>query len=166
MKPMDRKIFPASLALALALFAHAASPPAQNALFEERFESGTPSATLEGDASIIDFGRLEDETSGKCARLNAATDINHDGRHDGRVAFTVHGLAGSEGQWFRFSFRGLPAKDFTIEPGGELAMRIRFLGSDGHKSYDGLVKDLLPSIEADRKTLEKNGNGFRFGSAV
>jgi len=135
-------------------------------LLQETFEQPTSTAVLSGDTRILDFAMLEDENSRHVAQLNAATDWNKDGQHSGAVSLTYSGLKGSEGKWFRFEFRGLPARNFKINPGGELAIRIKFLGSDKKMSFDGLVKDLYPAIEADRRDINANGNGFKDGSSV
>lgn len=133
-------------------------------LFEEKFDAPAAATSFDGDARPIDFGRLESETTGQCAQLDSAKDINGDGQHAGAVKFGVTGLQGSEGKWFRFSFRGLPGKDFQVKDDGDLEMRVRFFS--GTKPLDGVVKELYPSIKADRRDIEKNGDLAKYGSSA
>lgn len=138
--------------------------PSSGLLFEERFETPATATTFQGDAKLIDFGKLEYETSGKCAQLDSAADLDKDGQHAGAVKFSVSGLKGSEGKWFRFSFRGLPGKDFKVKEDDDLEMRVRFFS--GAKPLDGVVKQLYPSIQGDRRDIEKNGDLAKYGSSV
>ncbi len=133
-------------------------------LLDEQFEGAPP--TLEGDAVVLDFGQLERESTGRCVQLDSAKDINHDGRRAGTVKFVVHGLEGSGGKWFRFSFHGLPAKDFRVKDARDLAMQVKFFGQNGAEPLDGVIKEIYAGIEDDRRAIEANGNGFKFGSAV
>ncbi|MEO6846783.1 MAG: hypothetical protein ABI254_05965, partial [Chthoniobacterales bacterium] len=131
-------------------------------LLEERFEKSPSSVyQLEGDATIYDF-TADGDTAGKCVRLDAVNDSNRDGAHAGEVKLTVHGIQGA--QWLRFSFYGLPGKDFRVREEGDLSMRVKFYAKGA--VLDGVVKDIYGSVQRDRQDIEVNGDGFHFGSVA
>jgi hypothetical protein len=83
----------------------------------------------------------------------------------GAVSQDVTGFVGGAGKWFRFTFRGLPEKNFSVKEGG-LFMRVAFFGKKGGNPLDGVTRKLDGLIQRDRKELAVNGNHRVNGAAV
>ncbi len=105
---------------------------------------------------------------GTAGRANEFTDKGvalQSNKRSGSVSQDVTGFTGGNGKWFRFTFRGLPEKNFAVKEGG-LFMRVGFFGNKGTNPLDGVTRKLDGLIERDRKELAINGNHGVNGAAV
>jgi hypothetical protein len=81
----------------------------------------------------------------------------------GFVTQTITGLNSGEGRWFRFTFRGLPQDQFSVE-GDNLIMKVEYFA--GSASFDGKVKHIYSIVEQQRKDFSVNGDLRRNGAAT
>lgn len=143
-------------------------PPIENAGFEA--PGGTPEEAkgfrFSGDCLRAFAGRTGKEASSVGAQLDAGTDRNGDGRHEGALAAEVHGLKAPSGSWFRFRFRALPEANFAVTRDADLFMRVEFFAANGKNPLDGVVKELWPLVQQRRRDLDANGLHKRLGAAV
>ncbi len=97
------------------------------------------------------FGNLSDarNTAGWGVALKS-------GGVEGEVSQVIDGVNPSDGRWFRFTFRGLPERNFAVTD-DELSMKLEFFGSDGVTAYDAKSRKIFPLIEQARKDLDVNG---------
>ena len=144
------------------LFAMAADTLARNLVKNPRFQASAADPkkladyTLAGDASFVYAGR-RDEFADNGVALDS-------GKHgEGSVSQDVSIEPGR--QWYRFSFRGLPEKNFAVT-GDELFMRVDFYAQHGANSLDGVTKKLTSLIERDRHDIGANGVFRQNGAAV
>ena len=81
----------------------------------------------------------------------------------GFVTQTVSGIGAGHGRWFRFTFRGLPQDQFSVD-GDNLIMKVEFFS--GSSSFDGKIKHIYSIIQQQRKDFSVNGDAGRNGAAT
>ncbi len=69
------------------------------------------------------------------------------------------------GRWFRFSFRGLPQANFSVES-DDLAIKVAFFGDGGKTSFDEKRRKIFDQIREARRDLSINGVHGRGGAEV
>ncbi len=134
----------------------------KNSSFEDRQTGGPVGFELAGD---VEFRYLGDATHGGpwCVGLQSGKDLNGDGQRAGSVSQLVTGLDGSKGRWYRFTIRGLPQENFSVQ-GDALGMKVEFFAGDS--GFDGKVKHLYSLVEQQRKDLTVNGDRHIAGAAT
>jgi hypothetical protein len=83
-------------------------------------------------------------------------------RH-GSVSQEVTAMNTTQGRWFRFSFRGLPQDNFSVE-GNNLFIQVEYLA--GSKFYDGKIKRIYDLVQQQRRDLATNGDSHHGGAAT
>jgi hypothetical protein len=83
----------------------------------------------------------------------------------GAVTQTVNGIEWSNGRWYRFTFRGLPERNFTVTDDA-LNMKVEFYGSDGTITYDAKARQIYPLVQKARTDLTVNGVRHQNGAEV
>jgi hypothetical protein len=118
-------------------------------------------------AADVKWGRCgtELETTEQGIAFLPAKDLNNDGERSGSVTQRVTGFNGGVGKWFRFTFRGLAESQFAVEKDA-LFMKVSYFGKNGMNPLDGVSQNLYAHVEDDRKQLERNGNGFKYGGSI
>jgi hypothetical protein len=84
---------------------------------------------------------------------------------EGFVSQTVGGLDSSQGKWFRFTFRGLPQANFSVDQ-GDFYMRVEFFGQNGAVSYDKKARRIFDQVVESRKDFTTNGVRHVSGAEV
>jgi hypothetical protein len=87
----------------------------------------------------------------------------------GAVSQTVKGIDAKAGRWYRFTFRGLPQKNFAVAKDG-LWMKVEYLADGGESGgtvgMDGKVKRIDSIVERARQQLSVNGDERINGAVV
>ncbi|MGA2584513.1 MAG: YHYH protein [Tepidisphaeraceae bacterium] len=127
----------------------------QNPDFTQRTSDGKPANyDLNGNVEYRYLGDPAHDTTGWGAALQSLSTTGGD--TSGSVAQTVNGIDSAKGRWFRFTFRGLPQKNFAVQD-GDLYMRVEFFGQGGKVSYDAKAKEIYDQVETARRDLSVNG---------
>ncbi len=120
--------------------------------------------TLKGDVAWVRCGNADEYTE-KGVALYAGSDEKKKEGNSGLVTQDVTGFTGGTGKWFRFTFRGLAETGFAVEKDA-LVMRVDYFSKKGANPLDGVVRNIYPLIERDRKELAENGKFRKNGGAV
>ena len=141
-----------------------ASPVAnlvKNADFGLRTGSQPVGFDLTGD---VELRYLGDDTHGGpwCVQLLSAPEASGAPSH-GSMAQTLTGLNAAAGRWYRFTIRGLPGENFSVDQDG-LDMKVEFFQGDA--GFDGKLKRLYPIVQQQRKDFSVNGDGHEGGAAT
>ncbi len=138
----------------------------ENADFEQA--GGTPAQAarfvLKGDGARRYVGATYEIASNGIA-LDAARDLDGDGKREGSVAQDVPIEKTLPGRWFRFTIRGLPEDGFAVA-GDNLHMKVDFFGDKGKKPLDGVTRKIYAQVEKERRDLTANGVRHKGGAAT
>jgi hypothetical protein len=134
----------------------------KNSSFLDRDGNKPLGFALEGD---VEFRYLGDAAHGGpwCVGLQSGKDLNGDGKHAGSVSQMVSGLDGNAARWYRFTVRGLPQENFSVED-DNLDMKVEFF--TGNSGFDGKVKHIYSLVQQQRKDLAVNGDRRVAGAAT
>ena len=169
MIPLRRWYDSLPLVLALTGSAAAASDSAnlvKNPGFEQAGDTPAQAAhfTLEGDA-VRRYAGTAYEFSSMGVALDAARDLDGDGKHAGSVAQDVPITATLPGRWFRFTVRGLPEAGFAVT-NDDLHLKVDFFGDGGKRPLDGVIRKVYPLVLQERRDLGTNGIRRKGGAAT
>lgn len=130
-----------------------------NADFEARDANNRPTGfTLTGAATYGYLGDRRREMTSNGVILPSIESA-------GGVSCVVSNIDSTQGNWFRFTFRGLPEDGFAVRS-DDLFMRVDFAADGGKTSHDDKVRKIYHLVESARKDLAVNGVRGRGGAAV
>lgn len=134
----------------------------KNSEFLDHSENKPTSFDLEGD---VVFRYLGDQTRGGpwCVGLESGASTVQTTERHGSISQMVTGLKATEGRWYRFSIRGLPGENFSVDDDG-LDMKVEFFHGDS--GFDGKIKRLYSIIQQQRRDLSVNGDARLHGGAT
>jgi hypothetical protein len=117
--------------------------------------------TLTGDAQYRDLSNPSNEMgSGWGVMLKSGGPDR-----SGSVCQTIKNIDTKSGRWYRFTFRGLPQKNFAVQEGG-LWAKAEYFADQGQTPLDGKIKRLDGVVELARQKLAINGDQNVGGAVV
>ena len=139
--------------------------PAAAPIYEQRFEKAGD-FFLQGEATVVDLKLIEFETGAHAVALNSASKSSQTDEVTSAVDMKIDGITAEAGEWLRFSFAAMPQKNFAVKSDEDLLMKVKYFAKGGTEPLDGVVKEIYPAIQADRKDIDRNGYVFKNGAVA